>query len=144
MTTPQEERKIPEFSAEDRSELASLGVQALYLFGSRAQGCAHALSDYDYAILMKDVGHYRGDDLYQRLYDILSSRSPRTQKNDVIDIVFLRDAGLELRFHVIRYGIVLFDADPTSRLNFESDTTLLYCDYRPILDMFDKAILEAL
>ena len=67
-----------------------------------------------------------------------------TRENDVIDIVFLKNVGLELRFHVIRYGTVLYDDDPQRRLAFEAETTLLYCDYRPILDQFDKAILQSL
>lgn len=124
--------------------LRQLGVKAVYLFGSRAQGREGPLSDYDYAILMEDEGHLRGDDLYFKLYDLFSEISPRTLENDIIDIVFLRDAGLELRFHVIRYGIVLFDEVPQERLKFESETTLLYCDYRPHLDKFDQIILQSL
>ena len=122
--------------------LARHQVQALYVFGSRAQGTDHPLSDYDYAILLPETGHFRGDDLYTIFYDALSSISPRTLKNDVIDIVFLREAGLELKFHVIRYGVVLYDPVPRERLRFEDHTTLLYCDYRPVLDQFDRAILE--
>jgi len=124
--------------------LKDLGVQAVYLFGSRALGEEGPLSDYDYAVLMKTRGYARGDEIYDRLYEIFSDISPRTLKNDVIDIVFLRDAGLELRFHVIRYGKVLFDENPPARLDFEVETTLLYCDFRPHLDQFDKAILQRL
>lgn len=127
-----------------KKKLKDLGVQSLYLFGSRAQGVAHAISDYDYAVLMKKGNYQKGDDIYFALYKILSEISPRTLANDAIDIVFLNDAGLELRFHVIRYGKVLFDIAPSHRLNFEAQTMLLYCDYRPILDRFDRAILEAL
>jgi predicted nucleotidyltransferase len=126
------------------AQLRDLGVQALYLFGSHAQGAAHPLSDYDYAVLIPKSGHSRGDDLYEALYDILTQISPRSLKNDVVDIVFLRDAGLELRFHVIRYGAVLFDANLMARLKFEEQTMLLYCDFRPILDEFDRAILESI
>ncbi len=125
-------------------ELVSLGVQALYLFGSRALGKETEISDYDYAILMRDKGYRRGDELYERLYEILSSISPRTHKNDVIDIVFLRDIGLELQFHVVRYGKILFEASPLERVRFEERIVTLYCDYRPVLDRFDKAILESL
>lgn len=130
--------------AVQKGKLQDLGVQSLYLFGSRAQGAQHDLSDYDYAVLMKKSGYQKGDSTYFALYDLLSEISPRSLENDAIDIVFLRDAGLELRFHVIRYGKVLFDADPLRRLDFEAQTTLLYCDYRPILDRFDRAIVEAL
>lgn len=127
-----------------KKTLRDLGVQAVYLFGSRAQGREGPLSDYDYAVLMPEKGHTRGDDLYFRLYETLGEISPRSLENDVIDIVFLRDIGLELRFHVIRYGTVLFDSDPKERLRFEAETMLLYCDYRPILDRFDRAILQSL
>ncbi|MBI4124639.1 MAG: nucleotidyltransferase domain-containing protein [Deltaproteobacteria bacterium] len=121
-----------------------LGVQAIYLFGSRVQEEAGPLSDYDYAVLLKEKGHARGDDLYFELYDLFCKISPRTLKNDVIDIIFLRDAGLELRFHVVRYGKALYDKNPKARLNFEDQTTLLYCDYRPLLDRFDRTITQSL
>lgn len=132
------------FSAPQKKVLSKAGVQAVYLFGSRAQGKAGPNSDYDYAVLLPDRGHSRGDELYFGLYDIFSEISPRTLKNDVIDIVFLRDAPLELRFHVIRYGKVLLDTSPNARLDFEAQTILLYGDYRPILDEFDRNILGSL
>lgn len=124
--------------------LRSLGVQSLYLFGSRAQDSHGPLSDYDFAVLIKSPGHKRGDKTYNALYDILSPLCERTLKNDVIDIVFLNNAPLELRMHVVRYGKVLFDDAPSARLAFEEQTVLEYADYRPILDMFDKAILASL
>ncbi len=133
-----------EFNATQKRRLRDLGVQSIYLFGSRAQGAENVFSDYDYAVLMKESGYQKGDTTYFALLDILSEISPRSLENDAIDIVFLKDAGLELRFHVIRCGKVLFDAAPLWRLDFEAQTTLLYCDYRPILDRFDRAILEAL
>ena len=132
------------FSKQDKNRLKTLGVVALYLFGSRAQGLAGPLSDYDFAVLMKEPGQKRGGEVYNQLYEILSPLCPRTLKNDIIDIIFLRDTQLELRFHVIRYGKVLFDAQPLRRLRFEVETQLLYNDYRPILDMFDKAILATI
>ncbi|MEW6610311.1 MAG: nucleotidyltransferase domain-containing protein [Patescibacteria group bacterium] len=121
--------------------LKDLGVTALYLFGSRALYVEGPLSDYDFGVLMQREGHARGDEAYQQLYDVLSPLCPRTQENDIIDIVFLRDAPLELRYHVIRYGRVIFDNDSRARLRFEEHTTLAYCDYRPLLTMFDQMIL---
>ncbi len=119
-------------------------IQAVYLFGSRALRIESPLADYDYGILVDKKGHSKGDILYFQLYELLSKISPRRLENDIIDIVFLRDVGLELRQHVIRYGKVLFDGAPKARLRFETETTLLYCDYRPILDQFDRNILESL
>lgn len=127
-----------------KEQLKKLGVVALYLFGSRAQGVAGPQSDFDFAVLMDTEGYQRGSDLYNRLYDILAPLCPRTLANDVIDIVFLRDAPLELQFHVIRYGVVLFDRDPRARLRFEEQTVLAYCDFQPILSLFDRALLASL
>ena len=127
-----------------KEQLRALGVQCLYLFGSRAQGADGPLSDYDFAVLMSTAGNSRGDTLHDRIYDLLAPLCERTLKNDVIDIVFVRDVSLEMRFHIIRYGKILLDTDPLARANFESETQLLYCDYRPILDEFDNAILATI
>jgi len=133
-----------EFNREQIKTLSSLGVQAIYLFGSRAQGSHGPLSDFDFGILTEKSGHRRGDELYFKLLNLLGEICPRNLDNDIIDIVFLRDVGLELRLHVIRYGKVIFDKKPLSRLNFEDQTTLRYCDFRPHLDRFDQSILESL
>lgn len=133
-----------QLSSTHRKALRSLDVQALYLFGGRALGAIHPSSDYDYAVLLKDKGHQRGDATYMALYELLCEISPRTLENDVIDIVFVRDVPLELAFHVIRHGKLLYDADSKARLRFEEQITMLYCDYRPMLDEFDRTILNAL
>ena len=134
-----------EIRKKDEGELRKLGVQTVYLFGSRALGQEGPLSDFDYAVLLHEKGHHRGDDLYFRLYDLFDRVSgSRKRENDAIDIIYLRDVGLELRLHVIRYGQLLFDVDPMNRLRFETETTLLYCDFRPILDQFDRTILQSL
>ncbi len=127
-----------------KRRLGYLRVQALYLFGSRAQGRSSPLSDYDYAVLLAEKGHSRLGPLYLKLYEFLSEISPRSLKNDVLDIVFPRDIGLELCFHVVRYGALIYDGDAKARQDFEERITLLYCDYRPVLDLFDRAILDSL
>lgn len=132
------------FSDKVKEQLRLLGVKTVYLFGSRAQGMAGPLSDYDFAVLTEKSGHQRGGQLYDALYDILAPLCPRSFKNDVIDIVFLNDAPLELQFHVIRYGKLLLDLDPLGRGRFEEGVMERYCDFRPILDMFDQAILASI
>lgn len=131
-------------SEKNKNTLRDLGAEALYLFGSRVQGAEGPLSDYDFAVLMAKDGEKRGGKIYDAIYDVLSPLCPRTLENDIIDIVFLRDAPLELKMHVVRYGKLLLDENPRTRVKFEEETTLLYCDFRPILDMFDKAILVTL
>lgn len=128
-------------SKSTQKQLKDLGVKTLYLFGSRAQGAENRLSDFDFAVLMKESGCKRGGSIYNALYDLLSPLCPRTLKNDIIDIIFLNDAPLELRMHVIRYGKLLFDSEPLERGRFEEKTVEEYCDFRPLLDLFDKTIL---
>lgn len=135
--------QFPKFSSSHFQFLKTTDVVSIYLFGSRAQGLETENSDFDYAVLTKS-NHELHDDLYLKLYDIFCEISPRTLKNDIIDIVFLKNIGLELKFHVIRYGKILYDSDAVKRLEFEIQTNLLYCDFKPILDMFDKNILEGL
>lgn len=127
-----------------QSALARLQVQALYLFGSRAIGTAGEQSDYDFAVLMPQAGHSRGDLVYHALYDLLTDLLPVTTSPLVVDIVFVRDAPLELAMHVVRYGNVLWESDAKARANFTAHTTLLYADFRPILDEMDHTMLESL
>lgn len=131
------------FKKKQLQVLNQLDVCSIYLFGSRAMGLEHERSDFDYAVLARP-GHSKGDELYEALYPLLAEISKRSLENDVIDIVFLRDCNLELRFHVVSYGKVIYDQNPTQRLEFESQTTLLYCDYKPILNEFDAQLLNSL
>lgn len=133
-----------QFTDSQKNILKCLDIQTVYLFGSHAQNKAGPLSDYDYAVLTAKQRHHRGDPLYFQLYDILSENSPRSLQNDVIDIIFLRDAPLELAFHVIRYGVILFDQNIQKRLNFETKKVLEYCDYQPLLKQFNEAILKSI
>ncbi|OGQ44559.1 MAG: hypothetical protein A3H42_06175 [Deltaproteobacteria bacterium RIFCSPLOWO2_02_FULL_46_8] len=130
-------------SGKQRQRLRDLGVVTLYLFGSRAQGVAGSLSDYDYGVLTSTKGHKSGDDLYMALYDFLSPISPRTLKNDVIDIVFLQSGvSLELQANVVEHGVVLFDDDPDLRAEYEAQVMMRMADIRPMLQGIDQAILQ--
>src|SRR3989338_10561043 len=59
-----------------KKELQRLGVKALILFGSQAQGIARAGSDYDFGVLIHDNRILQlpteRKHLYSALYDILS------------------------------------------------------------------------
>jgi predicted nucleotidyltransferase len=131
-------------SKDDQERLGGLGVITLYLFGSRALGVEGPLSDYDFGLLMNELGHRRGDDAYNAIYDILSPFCPRTLDNDVIDIIFLNEAPLELRSHVIRYGKIIFESQPLLRGEFETRTMLEASDFQPLQAEIDKTIIASL
>ncbi|MBI2444361.1 MAG: nucleotidyltransferase domain-containing protein [Candidatus Magasanikbacteria bacterium] len=132
-----------------QQELVDLGVVALYLFGSRAQGVAGPLADYDFGVLLDDPLRVQRSsfELYGKLYEILSKVThPETLEADVIDIVFLDSprVSLELKFNIIRHGRVLFDSNPRRRVDAEERIMEAYCDFRPLLKMFDQAVLARL
>lgn len=130
-------------TAEEKNRLVSLGVEALILFGSRAQGVARVNSDYDFGVLLKDKraarSHERRVEMYDALYDLLS-RVINQLVN--IDIVFLDDAPAELQSHVTKYGIPLYEANKKAFLDFKERVMLLCSDFAPYKNIFHGAILS--
>lgn len=123
-------------------KLKKIGVAALYLFGSHAEGFDGDLSDIDVGVLLTDPRALKNSrQLYQELYDIFSDVFDLSGFK-TIDIVFLQQAPLELRFDVITHGKVLFDQSPDMRSQFEDTTTMLSIDFKPLLDDFNTQILE--
>ncbi|MBI4367006.1 MAG: nucleotidyltransferase domain-containing protein [Deltaproteobacteria bacterium] len=135
------ERLPLQFTSEDQVRLRALGIDVLYLFGSHAEGVATASSDVDVGVVAADAkGLSQGTNaLYLELYKLLSRYVPNS---DRLDIVFLQRAPLELRFDVVKHGIPIFSSSDDARLQFEERTTIAYCDFRPLLRQFDRAILE--
>ena len=98
-----------------------------YLFGSFARGDAGPRSDLDLAVYFVDrrphVHHTLKIDLYMTINRLL-------KQNDV-DIVVLNTASnLMLLDEILRQGIVLLDADPQFREDFELRTLHLAMDFR--------------
>ena len=120
--------------------LRRLGVSLVYCFGSTAEGAEHGLSDLDIGIVLQAPRRLEEDSfsLYNELYDILTEVfSPRE-----VDIVFVQAAGLEVCSDAVRHGRLLFAASKDARYEFEERTTILYADFKPLLDRFNQAVLE--
>ncbi|MBI4600311.1 nucleotidyltransferase domain-containing protein [Candidatus Uhrbacteria bacterium] len=137
------------FTKDDTAALHRLGVSALYFFGSRAQGVAGPLSDFDFGVLMKDdvFSPSREQDVYTELYALFSSRvAPETQEADIIDIVFLQSprVPLELKAYIVANGALLFDAQPLSRSAFEERIALLNADFEPLRAEMSRTLLARL
>ena len=131
---------------EAERKLRDLDVAAIYLFGSRAYEISSPISDFDFGILLNNPERVKENSLemYNALYDILSPLTrPETLAADVIDIVFLDSprVPLELKAHIVRHGKLIFDANPRRRVDAEEYLMEAYCDFRPLLDLFDRALL---
>jgi len=100
-------------------------IQAVYLFGSRANGTAHAESDLDLAILP------RGPDLRSRKLDILTDLA-RHGFCDV-DVVFLDAADIVTKYEAVRLNWLVYAAEDFDRGATYSDVVRRYLDFLPYL-----------
>lgn len=134
----------------EKERLERLGVEALVLFGSHAEGLAKLTSDVDIAVFVEDTSVFLQDnykkktELYNALYDILSSLVGRTVKHLCnIDIVFMQDkrVNLQLKFHVSKHGVVLFEKNSRCFLDFKEHVMERYADFAPLRHIFNKGIL---
>ena len=134
---PIQQKSLPE------KELQRLDVDAVYLFGSQAEGVAGKSSDIDVGILLKNPipKNESITPLYNALFEILSNTFDMSNFR-TIDIVFLDRAPLELCFDVIQHGIILYESSVTARMDFEDRVAALYRDFKPVLKQFNNAVLE--
>lgn len=123
------------------SELEKLGVELIYLFGSKAQGFITPLSDIDIGVVFANPNHYRHNVLkvYEKLFGLFLKIFPETSK---IDIVFLQFAPLALQFRATRYGKVLYKKNHQSLFRYKEEILKRYADMRYFLNLRYKAILE--
>ena len=121
------------FPKSEISNLTKLGIKALILFGSQAQGIADAASDYDFFV----IGN-KSKETYNTLYDLLSNK---INKLVDIDIVFDQTAPMELKNHVSKYGKVLFESDNSVFPNFRQKTMIEYSDFAPLRSIFTNATM---
>jgi len=128
---------------QNKEDLKRLGVEALILFGSQAQGIASQSSDYDVGVLVKDnrilQSPRQRSELYDTLYNILSNI---IQQLINIDVVFLDDAPAELQMHVVKHGVPIYEESGYAFLRFKERVMLSYADFAPYRETFHKSILS--
>jgi predicted nucleotidyltransferase len=127
----------------EKEKMEALGIAGVFLFGSQALGTADKVSDFDFAIMLKDrkvlTDYNQSNKIYDELYDILSSQ---IKKLCNIDIVFIQSADLQFRYHVVRDGILLYMGDQKIVSDFLENTMESYADFAPLRRQFHEAILQ--
>jgi uncharacterized protein len=119
-----------------RSEPA---VVAAWLFGSVAQARATALSDVDFAVLLRPdapEGLDRFvllDRLARKLADVLGVNERG------VDVTALNEQGVVFQHNVLRTGRLLYERDPRARMLFVWGVLQRYLDFQPTLAIFDRA-----
>ena len=114
-------------------------VVLAYLFGSQAEGKAGPLSDVDIAVLLgSQVDRERW---FQVQLDLMGELTSLFHRNDV-DVVILNQATPVLAHEVVRFGQVLYEAQPGTRGDFEMSVLRRYADTEPLRRLQDRRLLE--
>lgn len=122
-----------------KEEFKKLGILIVYFFGSKAIGRGSPLSDIDIGIVLKTpLLNIDTRALYNKLFQIFSELYPDSK----VDIVFLQTAPLALQFFAIKEGKILWEGDGRFTADYENLVIQRYLDFRPVLDIFDRAAEE--
>lgn len=132
------------FSKEHQNALRALGVEVVYLFGSRTLGTAQVASDYDVGVVFRNQSLIADRQLetYQALYAIVSEYLPDQLGNAHPDLSLLQFANAALEMSAID-GVVLFEADPKFRLAYEEEVIKRYDDYQHLRNIYEEATFAA-
>ena len=105
----------------------------------RLRGVAGKLNNIDIGVVFTNPAIVHNDTfpVYGKLYDIFFDAFG----SENLDIVLLERATLELKFDVITHGKVLFEISSDLRDAFERRISMLYADFRPILENFNATVL---
>jgi len=115
-------------------------VNLCYLYGSQAQGTAHALSDVDVGFVLEDMGRKAYQEMWGALYDAVSQCCPGHE----VDLVILNLVGPLLRHKVLREGRLVFQRDESIRVDFACRTLESYFDFRYFADIYDHALFQSI
>jgi predicted nucleotidyltransferase len=111
-------------------------VSLVYLFGSQVTGQVGPMSDYDLALLHDSP---ENDIAIQSRFQHAFAQ---TLNADRIDVVLLSHVPVELAYHIIAKGKLLYKRDTLSWVEFEAGVLSRYGDYLPILRSQQEQILQ--
>ena len=101
-------------------------IDLAYIFGSHAASEEGPMSDFDIAVLYSESRP--SPPRYALAHELKT-----VLKTDRVDLVVLNKAPIELRYAVIASGIVAYEANVQTRVEYEALTLSLYGDFLPVL-----------
>jgi hypothetical protein len=102
-------------------------IQAVYLFGSRAAGTAHAGSDLDLAIVPRNLA------LRSRKLDLLADLAGHGFCD--VDLLFLDSADIVTQYEAVRPNWLIYEAEDFDRGAMYSAVVRRYLDFLPYLNV---------
>ncbi len=117
-------------------------VKAIYLYGSMVSGRIRKDSDLDVAILLSHkLNHFRRLELISKIESIFTSCLVESGLKQEVSVLDLRGkyVSFQLQYRVLTEGILVFERDPSQRLEFENAVKREYFDFLPFLKFLRKA-----
>jgi predicted nucleotidyltransferase len=114
-------------------------VAAAWFFGSAARGRPTPFSDLDFAVLLKADAR-QGLDRFALLDRLARGvASVLGVSEDKVDVAAVNEQGVVFQYQVIRTGQLICEVSPKARELFVWDLLQRYLDFRPTLDIYDRA-----
>jgi len=116
-------------------EYKNNNIMLAYHFGSQLKGKTGPLSDYDFAVLLSKKPSFEFKyELKNKLVNVLD--------DEKVDLIILNYAPIELKYHVVATGKIIFQKNSIIKTEFEADTLSRYFDYLPVLRAQKKDIIK--
>ncbi|MFA5348933.1 MAG: nucleotidyltransferase domain-containing protein [Candidatus Paceibacterota bacterium] len=109
-----------------------------YLFGSFAMGTTNRSSDVDIAIYLDSK---KVKDLFDARLMLIKEFSQALKKD--VDVVILNTTKPFLKYVIIKEGKLVFQRDEGLKIDFEVKTLNEYFDFKPYMEMYQKAALNS-
>jgi hypothetical protein len=106
-------------------------IQAVYLFGSHAEGHPHAGSDLDLAIVPRTLTLSSAHSVRAKRLDILADLAQYNFCN--VDLVFLDTDDIVLKYEAVRYNRIVYQTEDFDRGALYSKIVRQYLDFLPYL-----------
>ena len=123
--------------------LKRLDIKLLYVFGSSVTKTQNDKSDIDIGVVFGENSNPNYHISFIYLYKALTNEFRNKEfRNKEIDIVFLNNAPLTLKFNVVIEGKIVYKDSTESENNFKERVIKEYIDFKPLLDQNEELILE--
>lgn len=121
--------------------LKSLGLGLVVVFGSRVRGRIHPGSDLDLGVVF--FAHRQKQIDPVKTYGSLDEEfRSKFGGNNNIDIVYLEETPLSLRYRAVEESLVLYEGKPHFFFDYKEAVLKKYFDFKFFEDIFNQAFLN--
>ena len=113
-------------------------IEAVYVFGSFAEGISCERSDIDIAVLL--ANSVEKDQYLDYRLDIIEEIQKRITRK--VDVIILNQAPILLRFQALKKGKLIFERNANRRAEFQARSMARYYDYKRYFDFHNRNLMK--